>query len=280
MSGINKMLIAAAIIFLIIPIILIAPALFAFIILAGIIYLRIKYPEIKGAVAERYVNRILSNLGPNYTLYQDLYVPNGKGGTTQADHVVTSPFGIFVIETKHYKGWIFGNEKQKYWTQVIYKRKEKLYNPIWQNYGHIQSLKNYLGNEDSESIHSIIAFSNQSTFKFKEEFKSARVVQFPQLLHVIQEQNTHKISGQKLREINRKLDRLVIKDKKEKRRVSKLHVESIKSSQSEKVRQINDSRDRNICPKCGGSLSLKKGNFGSFYGCSNYPKCRYTKTVS
>nr|WP_313978828.1 topoisomerase DNA-binding C4 zinc finger domain-containing protein [uncultured Prevotella sp.] len=31
-----------------------------------------------------------------------------------------------------------------------------------------------------------------------------------------------------------------------------------------------------ICPRCGGSLIHKEGKYGSFWGCSNYPKCRYT----
>ncbi len=33
---------------------------------------------------------------------------------------------------------------------------------------------------------------------------------------------------------------------------------------------------QNICPKCGGTLIERNGKFGSFYGCSNYPKCTYT----
>lgn len=32
-----------------------------------------------------------------------------------------------------------------------------------------------------------------------------------------------------------------------------------------------------ICPKCGAPLKLKKGKYGSFYGCMNYPKCTYIK---
>lgn len=32
------------------------------------------------------------------------------------------------------------------------------------------------------------------------------------------------------------------------------------------------------CPKCGGELVLRKGKYGKFYGCSNYPKCRFTVT--
>ncbi|WP_240675952.1 topoisomerase DNA-binding C4 zinc finger domain-containing protein [Ammoniphilus sp. CFH 90114] len=32
-----------------------------------------------------------------------------------------------------------------------------------------------------------------------------------------------------------------------------------------------------ICPRCEGELLERTGKHGSFYGCSNYPKCRYTK---
>jgi len=43
-----------------------------------------------------------------------------ENGTTQIDHVLVSRFGVFVIETKHYKGWIFGDDKSREWTQVIW----------------------------------------------------------------------------------------------------------------------------------------------------------------
>jgi ssDNA-binding Zn-finger/Zn-ribbon topoisomerase 1 len=33
------------------------------------------------------------------------------------------------------------------------------------------------------------------------------------------------------------------------------------------------------CPKCNGQLALKTGRYGKFYGCSNYPDCRYTVNV-
>lgn len=31
------------------------------------------------------------------------------------------------------------------------------------------------------------------------------------------------------------------------------------------------------CPKCGGNLVLKKGRYGEFYGCSNFPTCKYSE---
>lgn len=39
------------------------------------------------------------------------------------------------------------------------------------------------------------------------------------------------------------------------------------------------SKTTEKCPKCGGSLIERKGKYGKFYGCSNYPKCEYTKNI-
>ena len=35
--------------------------------------------------------------------------------------------------------------------------------------------------------------------------------------------------------------------------------------------------DGGICPHCGGKLRMRNGKYGSFIGCSNFPKCRYTQ---
>ncbi|MBL3591311.1 MAG: NERD domain-containing protein [gamma proteobacterium endosymbiont of Lamellibrachia anaximandri] len=49
----------------------------------------------------------------------DILIPDGKGGLTQLDHVVLAPSGLWVIETKNYKGLIFGGEREKCWTQRL-----------------------------------------------------------------------------------------------------------------------------------------------------------------
>lgn len=261
MSEIIKRLLIGIVVIALIPILYnTAPMLLSVLLILAMVILRIKYPVIKGAVGEWYVNQIISKLGPSYAVFHDLYIPNGEGGTTQVDHVVTSPYGIFVIETKHYQGWIFGKENQQYWTQVIYKRKEKLFNPIWQNYGHIQALKKYLGKEELNTFESIVAFSQTSTFKFKEDFKSAIVIQFPQLTQVIKKSTVQRVSDIDLRDINTGLEQLIIKDKREKRLVKKKHVEAIRGNQTKKI----DKSNTTSCPKCNGELSLKKGKYGDF----------------
>jgi len=100
----------------------------------------------KGWFGERAVSKTLARLDPEtYQTFHDLYLPRPDGqGTTQLDHVVVSPFGIFVVETKNYRGWIFGSEKQRQWTQQIYKRKERFQNPLHQNHLHVRALMGFL----------------------------------------------------------------------------------------------------------------------------------------
>jgi hypothetical protein len=59
--------------------------------------------------------------GPDYHLLNHITLKL-KDGTTQIDHILVSRFGVFVIETKHYNGWIFANAKQATWTQVLYRQ--------------------------------------------------------------------------------------------------------------------------------------------------------------
>lgn len=272
-------------IFLILVLIFVSPLVFFLIplitpllLIAAIIIFKAKFPEIKGAIGESRVNRILNELGPDYKVYHDLYVPNEKGGTSQLDHVVTSPYGVFVIETKNYEGWIIGKEHNKYWMQVIFKRKERFYNPVWQNYGHVQALKKYLRMENGEVIQSIIAFSRNATLKL-DDIKSARVIQFYQLKQVVKEMSVHTINEVELKRINRYLDRLAVSDKKAKKQLKQQHVKSIQHNVKKKKQHEKASLQQNACPKCGGQLVMRKGKYGIFYGCSSFPKCKYTKQM-
>ena len=122
-------------------------------------------PKIKGYLGERDVSNRLSKLNSsNYKVINNLMLQVGNK-TTQIDHIVVSNYGIFVIETKNYKGWIIGNEYDEYWKQVIYKRTEKLYNPVKQNYGHIMALKGVLKNFKDLNYISIVAFTTKADLK-------------------------------------------------------------------------------------------------------------------
>lgn len=125
-------------------------------------------PKFKGSVGEWIVNRgALTGLDPNdYRSFKGLYVTrHDEDGLTQIDHVVVSRFGIFVIETKNYDGWIFGRQKDPTWTQCLKGgRKQQFQNPLRQNWLHVQSLAKELGLPVSV-FHSVVYFAGDATFK-------------------------------------------------------------------------------------------------------------------
>ena len=101
---------------------------------------------------------------PHYYLLNNITLPI-QDGTTQIDHVLVSTKGVFVIETKNYSGWIFGDEKSKQWTQVIYRVKNKFQNPIRQNFKHLKAIQRELDFLPKEQIHSIVVFVGEAKFK-------------------------------------------------------------------------------------------------------------------
>lgn len=86
-------------------------------------------------------------------------------GTTQIDHILVSKFGIFVIETKDYKGWIFANFTQANWTQVIFRNRYKFQNPIHQNLRHVKAVQSLLDFLPTEYIKSVVVFTGEAEFK-------------------------------------------------------------------------------------------------------------------
>ena len=126
----------------------------------------LRSPTVKGKLGELYVSRNLRKKLPSdqYRIIDDVTLPLDDGGTTQIDHIIISPFGIFVIETKNMKGWIFGNEKQARWTQTIYRTKNSFQNPLRQNYKHTQTLAQLL-NLPTELFHSVVIFTQNAEFK-------------------------------------------------------------------------------------------------------------------
>ena len=116
----------------------------------------------------------------------NLNIPKRNGETTEIDLILIHPKGFFVIESKNYNGWIFGNEKNHYWTQTLPKgrgksNKVRFYSPIRQNSGHIKHLKRLLS--ERIPMWSVIVFSDECTLKDVSVSRNARykVVQLHEL---------------------------------------------------------------------------------------------------
>lgn len=106
----------------------------------------------------------LTNFGPpDYHLMNHVTLQTNDG-TTQIDHILVSRFGVFVIETKDYKGWIFADANQANWTQVLFKWKFKFQNPIFQNFRHVRAVQDLLDFLPPGAIKSIVVFTGEAEF--------------------------------------------------------------------------------------------------------------------
>lgn len=211
------------------------------------------YKKVVGWFGEHWVKKELKKLSDEYLIINNLMIKTNDAKTHQIDHVIVSCYGIFVIETKQINGYIYGDDYQEKW--VVYSKKKKYFvnNPVHQNYGHLLSLKEILGLEKDKFI-SIVCIS--STAKLKLNSKVALSI-----TNLLEEIKKYKIVIlPNYEEIYNKLKSSNIKNIK----INKEHVNMIHS---------------NICPKCGNELVLRNGKNGEFMGCSNYPKCKYTRNV-
>lgn len=196
-----------------------------------------------------------------YKRFHNLIVST-RNGTTQIDHVLLSKYGIFVIETKNYEGWIFGDEHQKMWTQVLYGKKSQFQNPLHQNFRHTKALTEHL-RVDSDKIHSVVFFIGDATIKTSVPSNvltsglSAHIKQFTDIV----------FSQIKLTQLDEELSQLQANLSS-----TKEHISGLKARFSSNA----------TCPKCGKPLikrTIKQGPKAGteFLGCSGFPACRYVK---
>lgn len=137
------------------------------VIFIGLMLLKVFKPFLKGKFGEFAVTvHAKKYLSKAYILLNNCTLPDDQIGTTQIDHILLSPYGIFIIETKNYKGWIFGTERQKMWTQKIFKNSYQFQNPLHQNYKHQKVLEAVLSDiVQPEYLHSVIVFMPECEFK-------------------------------------------------------------------------------------------------------------------
>ncbi|WLV25251.1 nuclease-related domain-containing protein [Aciduricibacillus chroicocephali] len=120
----------------------------------------------KGIYGEYKTYSILEKVPGYKRILTNLYIPKKDGTMTEIDLVMITEKGFYVVESKNFGGWIFGDEKQKQWTQVFSPRnKNRFYNPIMQNAGHIRAIRQLLGIENNHLFKSFIVFSERCTLK-------------------------------------------------------------------------------------------------------------------
>ena len=236
--------------------------------------------EHKGKEGELRVHNILTQLPEEYTLFDDVVLKT-TNGTTQIDHVVVSRYGAFAIETKNYRGEIYGNDDRQEWTQVIvtdvtymkkwyktytYVTKNHFYNPVKQSISHANAIRKALNDWPNLKVVPIVVFAGEAVLKNVNT--QHHVIYVEQLLATIQSYNVPCLSEADLICVVNNLSMKNIREQVDNR----THASNVYAAK----RNVDNQIASGICPQCGGTLVYRNGRYGSFYGCSNYPRCRFT----
>lgn len=234
------------------------------ILLSLIILMKMFYPKFRGFMGEFWVKMELRKLSKKEYIVLNNIMIDQNNSTHQIDHLIVSKYGIFVIEMKNYYGMIVGEEYMDNWIQYLGKNKYYFKNPIHQNYGHVKALEELL-KLDNKLFIPIVCFSNQAHMKVKTQ---SSIVQLDNLVSLIKRFSMVQINS----DIN-ETSNIIVKNNIVDRDKRKQHVRNINI----KIKSDEEKSDNMICPKCGGNLVERNGKYGTFIGCSNYPKCKYIK---
>jgi hypothetical protein len=235
-------------------------------ILIMILIIIIKSSWFKGITGEFIVN-ILARMFLDkhvYHLIKNVTLPT-ENGTTQIDHIIVSIYGVFVVETKNMKGWIFGDPDQKTWTQKIYKHSIKFQNPLHQNYKHVKTIESLLGLNDQQ-VHSLVVFVGDSTFKTE---MPEKVTYGRGYVRFVKSKRQPVLSEAEVDAILSKISAGMLTRSFKTNREHVKHVNQI----------VSEKKKENTCPKCGSPMVLRETKNGQnagkqFWGCSCFPQCK------
>lgn len=225
-----------------------------------------KHKTVKGWLGEKITSASMWAMmdDETYRKIDDVIIP-ASNGTTQIDHVVVSKYGIFVIETKNMRGWIFGSADSDRWTQNIFGIKHQFQNPLKQNYRHTRCLADFL-KVDHDLMKSVVFFIGDCEFKTP---MPPSVINSG-LIPYIKEFKKACLTDKQVGDIESSLLSLRL-DKSLNRQA---HLTSLSERHESST----------TCPKCGGQLITRISKTGnttgkSFLGCSKYPRCKYIKNI-
>ena len=124
----------------------------------------------KGRYGEYLIYKQLESLEKDGAQFLfNCYMPSGTHGITEVDVIMVHTSGIYVFESKNYAGWIFGDERDRQWTQSLVSKdrtkiKNYFFNPLKQNRIHIRALRAIIG-YDKRPIYSVVVFTDRSVLK-------------------------------------------------------------------------------------------------------------------
>lgn len=235
--------------------------------------------EIKGGFGE-YLAKYYSKMTTDTLVLHDVLIDADDGMTTQIDLLLFGHRGIYVVEVKNYENaMIYGDGKKSKWYYYRGGKKYDICSPIKQNKKHIKYLKELLKEFGNVPCFSVLLI-------FCKDFKVGNINENPDIPDTVICNSLISLT-KGMKELEKYY--FEIYDDIQRQQIYDCIVDyqysgkEFRQQHKQKLQQISKEREQfkkqNICPYCKQPLVLRKGKFGEFYGCSNYPKCRYTQQL-
>ena len=227
--------------------------------------------EITGSFGEQ-LAKFYAKTIPGAIVMHDVLIDGAAEHTSQIDLLIIGTKGIYVVEVKTFTdAKIYGDMAKSKWYYYSHGRKYEIYSPIKQNQKHVDYLKRFLQDFGDIPFFSIITM-------ICEDYK----------LSGASPQNT--IVCNSLPAMERAMYQLTkehpaVLSEEEKQKIcayiqTNQHIgKSARAAHKEQVvsykNDLEELKSQKKCPYCKADLVLRNGKYGSFYGCPNYPKCKY-----
>ncbi|MDE7425320.1 MAG: NERD domain-containing protein [Lachnospiraceae bacterium] len=266
-----------------------------------------------GLAGEETIAFELKNSGLNMFILHDIYLQY-EDLFAQIDYLIVAPKNIYVIECKNLIGNIEIDNKGGFirsYNLFGKKLTEGIYSPITQNERHLNVIKAIRKNEKNalskiffeknfdNTYKSIVCLANPKTIlndKYAKKEVKDKVVRADQLIAYIkkmeQESKNEKSSEKSMRKLAEFFLNSSVPNKsdyasKYEDMLKQINIDTPMETPVQNQKNMQNDmpvENEKLCPKCGGKLILrtaKRGNYAGsqFYGCENYPKCRFIENI-
>lgn len=255
----------------------------------------------EGEVGEKNILFELKNSGIDMYVLHDIRLVDGER-SAQIDFIVITRQIIFVIESKNLIGDIEIDESGSFirsYEMYGKKIREGFYSPITQNERHLQIIHDVKMKSKNNALlrltfnhwfsdfyKPLVVLANPKNCiqnKCKDKSISEQVIRADQLISTIKKMNKNsKLDANKQKQCLATAEQFMNWNASASKPME--IASAVKTTMPDASKDIpvisHNTADQKICPRCGGNLILRVAKSGKyagnrFYGCSNYPKCRY-----
>ena len=231
--------------------------------------------ELKGGFGE-WLTKYYSKSTIDALMLHDVLIEGADGYTSQIDLIMVGTRGLYVVEVKMYEdAKIYGDGNRSKWYYYKHNKKYEIYSPIKQNRKHIEYLKKFLKDFGDVPCFSVLTIlcDDFKVSNINPDGKIQTIVcsSLPAMhkgIEILTKKNPEVFDEEKKEQIYDYISTHQISGR-EARQQHKENVQEYKKS-------IEEMKEQKICPYCKVPLVQRTGKYGKFYGCPNYPKCKYT----